>query len=189
METPPQIEFHGVDATDAVRETIDAQIGALEERFGRITACRVVLRGPGGRHRNGGLYEVNIWLSLPGGREVAVGRTPHADVRYADLAFALNDAFKRARRRLQDKVRRLQGQMKVHEAHPTATVARLEQGADFGFLETSDGRIVYFHRNSVLNEQFDRLKVGTRVAYVEEAGVQGPQASTVKRLGRHGMRP
>ena len=30
-----------------------------------VTACRVVLKGPGGHHRTGGLYEVNIRLALP----------------------------------------------------------------------------------------------------------------------------
>ena len=75
-----------------------------------------MLKAPGGHHRTGGLYEVNIRLVLPNGREVDVGRTPQADERHADLSFAINDAFKHARRQLQDHVRRLQGQVKHHES-------------------------------------------------------------------------
>jgi len=44
------------------------------------------------------LREVNIHLALPDGREVNVTRTPPADEHHADLAFAINDAFKHARR-------------------------------------------------------------------------------------------
>ena len=61
---------------------------------------------------------MNIRLALPNGREVNVGRTAQADERHADLTFAINDAFKRARRRLQDHVRRLQGLVKQHDGPP-----------------------------------------------------------------------
>ena len=69
---------------------------------------------PGGHHRNSGLYEVNIRLALPNGREVNVDRTALEDVRHSDLTFAINDAFKRARRQLQDQVSRMQGYVKEH---------------------------------------------------------------------------
>jgi hypothetical protein len=49
---------------------------------------------------------------LPDSREVNIGRTPKSDERHADLAFALNDAFKRARRQLQDNTRRMYGMVK-----------------------------------------------------------------------------
>ena len=58
----------------------------------------------------------------------------------------------------------------------------------FGFLETADGREIYFHKNSVLDGAFSRLSVGARVAFAEEPGDKGPQASTVRLLGKHGMR-
>jgi ribosome-associated translation inhibitor RaiA len=120
MKTPAEIEFQAMKPTEVVRSTIAEHIAALELRFGRITACRVVLKGPSEHHRNGGLYEVNIRLALPEGREVDVARTPTADKRHADVNFALNDAFKRARRQLQDQVRRLQGQVKAHEGRRSA---------------------------------------------------------------------
>jgi hypothetical protein len=73
---------------------------------------------PGGHHRTSGLYQINIHLALPEGREVNVARTPPADERHADLTFAINDAFKHARRQLQDHVRRMQDQVKHHEDQP-----------------------------------------------------------------------
>ena len=114
METPVELDFQGMDGKPAPREAIAKQIALLEERFGRVTAGRIVVKGPGARHRTGGLYEINIRLALPDGREVNVARTPQVDERHADLSYALNDAFKRARRQLQDQVDRMQGNVKAH---------------------------------------------------------------------------
>jgi len=188
MQTPVEIEYQGMEARPHIQTALAKHVDDLEQHFGRVTACRVVLKAPGGHHRTGGLYEVNIRLALPDGREVNVDRTAQADERHSDLDFAINDAFKRARRQLQDQVRELQGQVKQHENLPVATVARLDPSGEFGFIETSDGGEIYFHRNSVLDDAFPHLAVGTRVTFAEELGEKGPQASTVKVLGKHGLR-
>jgi ribosome-associated translation inhibitor RaiA len=114
MQSPVQIEFQGMKPREALRAIIAEHVVSLEDRFGRITACRVVVKAPSEHHRTGGLYEINIRLALPDGKEVDIGRMPRLDQRHADVHFALNDAFKRARRQLQDQVRRLQGHVKTH---------------------------------------------------------------------------
>ena len=184
METLVEIDFQGMEGTPQLHTSIEEHVAKLEERYDRITACRVVVKGPGAHHRTG-LYEINIRLALPDGREVNVARTPQADERYADLPFAINDTFRRARRRLQDHVRRMQGQVKEHEGQPIGTVTKLDPS---GFLESDDGREIYFNRNSVLDPGFTHLSIGTRVSFAEEMGEKGPQASTVKLLGKHGLR-
>jgi len=187
MQTPLEIDFQGMTATSKIQAAVAAQVARLEERFGRATACRVVLKAPSERRRTGGLYEVNIRVALPDGREVNVARTPDADERHADLAFALNDAFKRARRGLQVHVRRLQNRVKQHDGPPTGTVVRIDASGEFGFIASADGQELYFHRNSVLDDP-KRMEVGARVSFAEEMGEKGPQASTVKLLGKHGLR-
>src|SRR5664280_1557863 len=125
MQTPVEIDFQGMDARPEIHTAIAKQVGDVEQSFGRVTAGRVVLKGPGGHHRKGGLYEINIRLALPDGREVNVDRTAQTDERHSDLTFAIDDAFKRARRQLQDQVRELQGQVKHHENLPVTPVVRL----------------------------------------------------------------
>ncbi len=188
MQTPVEIDFQGMAGSAEIQSTISRHVADLEDRFGRATACRVVLKAPGGHHHTGGLYEVNIRMALPDGREVNIGRTPKQDERHSDLTFAINDAFKHARRQLQDQVRRLQGQVKQHEGTPIGTVVRLDGSGEFGFIETNDGREIYFHRNSVLDGAMFHLIPGTRVTFAEEMGEKGPQASTVKLLGKHKLR-
>lgn len=188
METAVQIDFQGTDPSPALRSLIEEYVEELEARYGRITACRVAVKAAGGHHRTGGPVEVNVHLSLPNGREVKVSRTPQNDERYSDPLFAVGDAFRRARRQLQDQVRRLQGKVKTHEAPPVGKVTKLDAEGGFGFLETADGREIYFHRNSVLNDAFGRLAAGSHVSFNEEMGEKGPQASTVRLLGKHGLR-
>jgi cold shock CspA family protein len=187
VEIEPHIEFQGTTATDALRKAVNDHIERIEKRFGRLIGCRVVIKAPGHHRHSGGLYEVNIWLTLPGGREVNVDRTPKADERHASASFALHDAFNRAGRQLQDQARKMQGQVKAHAEPPIGTVTKIDPEG-FGFLEAADGREFYFHQNSVLDDAFGKLEVGTRVTFAEEMGEKGPQASTVKLLGKHSMR-
>ena len=188
MQTPVEIDIQGIATTSRIRTAITKHVADLEQRFGRVIACRVVLKAPGGHHRTSGLYEINIRLALPDGREVNVDRTAQADERHSDLDFAINDAFKRARRQLQDQVRELQGQVKHHEGAPIGTVVQLDPLGEFGLLESSDGQEIYFHRNSVFDDDYSQLAVGSRVTYAEEMGDKGPQASTVKLMGKHSLR-
>jgi len=188
MQTPIEIDFQGMAARPDIQAVLATHVAELEQRFDRITACRVVLKAPGGHHRTGALYEVNSRLALPDGGEVNIDRTPQADERHSDLDFAINDAFKHARRQLQDQVRELQGQVKHHESPPIGTVVQLDPLGKFGLLESSDGHEIYFHRNSVLDGGYSHLAVGSRVTYAEEMGEKGPQASTVKLMGKHSLR-
>jgi cold shock CspA family protein len=187
MQTPTQVEFENLTPTPALQAAIDQHISELEEKYGRATAGRIIVRAPGDRHKTGGQYEVRIRLALPEGREVNVGRTPKEDERYADLTFAVDDAFKRARRQLQDQARLMRGQTKLHEEEPVGTIVRIDPSGEFGFLEAADGQEIYFNCNSIL-EGRSNIGVGSRVSYVEELGENGPQASTVKVLGKHSLR-
>ena len=190
MQTPVEIDFQGLQANEQLHACVTRNISTLEQRFGRITACRVVIKGPSERHRKGGAFDVTIQLSLPQGREVDIGRSEKAecDNRLLDPVVALNDAFKRARRQLQDHARRMRGHVKNHEGPPTATVTRFDDAAGFGFLETQDGREIYFHKNSILDGGARKVSPGAKVTFYEEMGDKGPQASTVRVLGKHGLR-
>ena len=81
METPVHIEFQGMEPQEKLHAAIARHVAQLEKRFGRITACRVALKGPGQHRRTGGLFEVHIRLALPDEKEVNVGHKPDADER------------------------------------------------------------------------------------------------------------
>jgi len=120
METPVQVDFQGEKPGEHIRESVMDHIAQLEKRFGRITACNVNFAAPSKHHQNGGQYAVSIHLILPNGHQVNVARREKPDPRYADATFAVNDAFKRARRLLQDAVARMRGDVKHHAATDVA---------------------------------------------------------------------
>ena len=76
MESAPHIEFQGMEASPEFRDKIAHHLSRLEERFGRITACRVTVKAPSGHRHVGDPYEIKIHLSLPG--RARGRRRPHA---------------------------------------------------------------------------------------------------------------
>src|ERR1022692_2678940 len=91
MKTPSTHRISRNGTARVLRAAIARHVTQLEKRFGRITACRVVLKGPGEHHRSGGLFEVHIRLALPDEKEVNVGHKADADERHADANLAIND--------------------------------------------------------------------------------------------------
>lgn len=188
MQVEPQIAFEGFEPAEHVRSRVSSEIEKLEQFFEDIISCRVVVKAASGRRQHGDLYEVSIHMVLPGGREVVANRHPPANHAHEDVLVTIRDAFSAARRQLQDEARKLRGDVKQPAGPPLATVKVLIAEQDYGFLETADRREIYFHRHSVANDEFDQLRVGDTVSFHESLGDKGPQASTVHRLGKHGMR-
>ncbi len=75
--------------------------------------------------------------------------------------------------------------VKAHEVPPHGRISELFADDGYGQIETADGRSVYFHQNSVLNDKFSELDVGTEVRFSKEQGDEGPQASSVRLVGKH----
>ncbi|MEY3282389.1 MAG: HPF/RaiA family ribosome-associated protein [Acidobacteriota bacterium] len=200
MNIPLQITFRNMNHSEAVDAYIREEVAKLEEFFDQIIGCHVVVEIPHQHHDRGNPFHIRINLEVPGsdlvvnhqpnlhGHGVDVGEERHfkeleLEGRQKDAYVAMSDAFKTARRQLQDYVRRHRDEIKVHQETPEARVLRLFNKEGYGFLQTLDGREIYFHRHSVLNDGFDQLDIGTMVLYAEEHGEMGPQASTVKLAG------
>ena len=113
MNTPLRITFQNTPSSNAIRQLIEEQADHLEQFFGRMTACHVVFKVPDGNHRTGVPYEVAVHIKMPGGTTVDIDRTPSLDERFADPQFAVTDAFRRARRRLQDRAKVMRHEVKT----------------------------------------------------------------------------
>jgi len=182
MQVPLQLSFEGVDHSDAMEARVRDEVAKLETFYDRITSTRVVIARPQHRRNQGDLYQVRIHLTLPGGQDIHVSREPAVTGAHADVA--LRDAFSAARRQLQDVNRRRQGKIKSHEPSPHGTIASLVPENDHGFIASVDGREIYFHRNAVEGDAFDKLAVGQQVRFAEAVGDKGPQATIVHPMGQ-----
>jgi cold shock CspA family protein/ribosome-associated translation inhibitor RaiA len=174
-----------MDPIPAAEDTIREKAALLETFAHKITSCRIVIE-PSGKHRqHGNQFQAHIDITLPGG-EIVSTREPDAHKEYDDLQIAIRDAFNAVVRQLEDYVRVRRGDVKGSVRSPHGRVSKLFKEQGYGFLRTRDDREIYFHCNSVLHDAFDQLELGAEVAFAEEQGDSGPQASTVRVVGRHG---
>jgi cold shock CspA family protein/ribosome-associated translation inhibitor RaiA len=199
MTLPIQITFRNIEQSDRIEAMVRKEAAKLEKFYSAIMSCRVAIEAPEHRRRYGALYHVRIDLGVPGG-ELVIKNEPslHRSIQAEEQAktakqrevntphkhvqVAIRDAFRLARRQLEEYARRQRREVKTHERE-RARVVELFPRKGYGFLETADGRQLYFHKNSVLGGTFGRIKVGAAVAFAEEQGEHGPQASTVRMVG------
>jgi len=169
---------HDFPLPEAVEAEIREKAAKLETYYDGIVRCRVTVAAPVGHHHRGGSYTVRIDLTVPG-TELVVNRQENEE-----LSIAIREAFDAMQRQLEDYARHQRGSVKAHEATPRARVSKLFRTDGYGFLETPDGREIYFHSNSVVAPGFSLLEIGTEVRFSEEQGSKGPQASTVSISGK-----
>ena len=60
------------------------------------------------------------------------------------------------------------------------TIKRVIRDRGFGFIRSSDGQEVFFHRSSLQQLNFDGLKEGDAVEFEMERGEKGPRATSVR---------
>jgi cold shock CspA family protein len=207
MDFPVQISYRNVGASPVVEAFVRKQAEKLTTFHHGIVRCRVVIDLNHQHLRRGNRFLVKVLVSVPGGQVVARNLAIPQDTEklleagrkfkkmevgapQKELSLAVAKAFHSAGRRLQDLVREQRRQVKTHEESLGQVVEIFPEGG-YGFLETDDGRRIYFHRNSVLHGGFETLVPGTIVRFAEEQGEQGPQASTVQlvRRGRQRRSP
>jgi cold shock CspA family protein/ribosome-associated translation inhibitor RaiA len=174
MERPVNITFRGMPPSDALTARIHQKAAWLEKVHDHVVGCDIVVDAPHTHSRKGGLFEVTIELRVPGGPPIVVGHNQHDRQAHEDVYVAIRDAFNAARRRL-------------HEIPPHGRVAWTDDDERYGFIAASDGTEIYFSESALVDASFDELEEGTEVRFAmhEGEGIDGPQASTVHRVGKH----
>ncbi|WEX10232.1 HPF/RaiA family ribosome-associated protein [Chelativorans sp. AA-79] len=187
MQIPLQIAFHRAEKSEWAEDEIRARVEKLQNYHDRITGCRVTV-DQRARNVEGTLPPVvRIEISVPGTAPIIVAYEPDRlqhKYQTPDLGNAINDAFAIAERRLSQLKRARAGRNKdgQHDSQNQflGQVAQIYPQDDHGFLLTKEGGSLYFHRNAMLQGDFDKLRVGDEVHYVEEVGDTGPLATKVR---------
>ena len=187
MQVPLEIAFHNIEHSDRAETQIRDHVARLEEIYNRLTGCRVRVdqRATNSNHTIPPV--VRIEISVPGFKDIVVAHEPdrlQRKFQRPDLSNAINEAFRIAERQLSEFKEKLTDRTAAIK-HESANeflgqVAEITPEQDFGFLLTKEGGLLYFHRNSILNGDFDRLKRGDHLTYVEGVGDTGPIATKVR---------
>jgi cold shock CspA family protein/ribosome-associated translation inhibitor RaiA len=181
METEPEVTFHNMRTSEAVKADILKRIAKLEKFYGRLTFCRVSIEARTKQHRKGNIYDVHIEMRAPGGH-LAVSRAPHHVKErraHPTIRTSIIEAFDAAEAQLRSFNRKQHGEVKVHAAPVHGQVSELFPDREYGFILTNEGARLYFHRNSLMNGDFDKLQRGDEVHFVEGDGDTGPTAVKV----------
>ena len=173
---PFDIAYEDLDPVPAAERHVLRGLARLERLAPDLVRVHVTLAKRGARREKGDLYTVNLEVTGPG-RDVFVSRTPTLHSESEDLLIAIGEAFDKARRGLVESRAVMRGEVKSHEPAATGTVTELFP--DYGFIRAMDGRVVYFHKHSVLAGGWDDMEVGVQVRFADEPGDEGPQATAV----------
>ena len=115
MQVPIELSFHGCDHSDALETEIQDRVAKIEEYYGRIVSCRVVVELPHKHHNQGKRFHINIDMSLPG-----AGHMVHNDhgqnPAHEDVHVAVRDAFNA----IEHQVRKVVGKRRDEERKATA---------------------------------------------------------------------
>ncbi len=178
MQSSLQITMRDIPHSDTLEDHIRQKVAKLESFYPHLVGCRVVVEVPHKHKHQGRQFNVRLDITAPGG-ELVVNREGHGDI-----YVALRDAFAAARRQIEDYGRRQRGDIKTHAPVFHGAVTRLVTDESYGFIETADGRELYFDRTNLANGDFDKLAIGGEVHFLEDVGAEGLQAKRV-RAGRN----
>jgi cold shock CspA family protein len=187
MQIPLEISYRNIRKRESIESLIKQKVKKLEDVCDYMTSCRIALEIPQKNIRKGNPYRIRISIRVPHSHEVVVRHEPGGDKDDDSLEHIIRETFEAARKQLRELVEKQRREVKIHsQQEVTAIVEKLYPQDGYGFIRTMEGRQLYFHRNSVLHNDFNRIKIGSSVRYFEEEGEDGPQASTVQVFDRPG---
>jgi ribosome-associated translation inhibitor RaiA len=189
MKIPLEISYFDVEKTEALERLIREKAGKLEQVCDYMNSCRVAVEKAHDRPKSGSPFRVRIDMTVPPGHELAAVKNPGEGNQYEPVEAVIRDAFDAARRQLVKLTEQQRDEVKTHPAQETAAVVtKLFPEQDYGFIRVVDSdEEIYFHRNSVVHADFDRIAVGTGVRYVAQQNEQGMlHASTVQIVDKPG---
>lgn len=185
MNVPLEISFRDVEKTPDLEALINRKAAKLEQVSDKITSLRVSVEQDQKAQKLGNPCRVRLDINVPPGHEFAIRRESSEGHLHKDPAMLLREAFDAAWRKLRKIKEKQQGKVKTHpEQETNALVLRLFPEDDYGFLKSVDGQDVYFHRNSVVEQDFDALREGDGVTFTAVMGDKGLQATSVHMSNR-----
>ena len=181
MQVPVEVSFRGVERTHAMERLIDEQAAKLEQLCDHIVSLRVSVEKLQEHQKIGNPFRVRAIARIPPGHELVAARDPTERDLHDPLDKVIRETFHALGRQVKEVNERQKRHVKRHPEQETmGVISKLFPREGYGFILTPEGQEVYFHQNSVLHRDYERLVIGAGVRYHEEMGEKGAQASTVE---------
>ena len=174
MQVPLKITMRGIEHSEAIEEKIQQKAAKLELHSEKITSCNVTIELHQKHKLHGKLYNVKVLVNMPPKKELI---STHNE--QENLYLSIRDAFDDIIRQIEETSKKMQGDVKAHAPTLHGEIARLFELDGFGFITDAEGEEYYFNADSLTHLNFDRLKVGTPVQFIEKVGDEGLRACRV----------
>ena len=179
MQQEIQIQFHDSVRSEALEEHIRQRLKRFERYHPSIMSIVFRIHGQHHHSRKASGWRVVLEVDIAHNPGLLVSKTSDMQKNPRDIYLVCDDAIHAMERRLKELAQRRRGEVKHHEEQDVDAVVK-SVSDDHGFLQTRDGREVYFHAHSVLGTPFEELQSGMGVSFTEEVGEKGPQASSLR---------
>ena len=176
MAIPLEITVLDIEKTAPIEERIQKKVEKMEQFFDRIECCKVVIEEPQKHKHQGKLYNVRLEVNVPG-KQLIVNKHPNED-----LYVAIRDSFQAMYRQLEGFSQKIRGETKSHFDLKRGSIDRLFN--DYGFIKTPEGLEYYFHESNVQSPNFDELKIGSLVTFIELQSGDTLQAGHISANGK-----
>ncbi len=93
------IQFRNLDHSEAIEKRIREHISKLNQHFGEINSCHVVVEMHHRHHQHGNHFHVLVDVNVPG-HELLTYNQPDKNKLYSDVYVAIRDAFDAMDRKL-----------------------------------------------------------------------------------------
>jgi ribosome-associated translation inhibitor RaiA len=97
----------------AIETLVKHQVSRLDRFYDHIVACKVTIEAPHSHHHQGKRFKVSVAVVVPGDT-LMVTHEGENDPAHEDCYVTVQDAFRSARRQLQDYARLKRNQVKNH---------------------------------------------------------------------------
>ncbi len=183
MQKPVEITFKDLDPSTAIEARVRERVGRLEAMSPQMVGCHVWVRAPHQKHK-ATQYVIDVSVEMPGST-LNIDRRPGDDDAHTDVYVAIRDTFDAMERKLRKWKDQHKGRPEVHARLLQGRIASLNGYSGHGQIETTDGRLIYFHRNAVAGDGFEGLNEGDTVELSVDTkdADEGPHASFVRPIG------
>jgi ribosome-associated translation inhibitor RaiA len=178
MQVPLNIVFRHMEKSDAVEERIIQKLDKLEDSYGEIISCNVVIEQVNKNQNQGRLFNIRINLNLPK-KEIVI--THQKD---EDLFVVVRDALNSLTHKIEAHFDKLKNLVKDHEEVLHGQVSKLFEHDQYGFILSDNNDEYYFSATNLHGCDFDHLKLGDAVKFIEVVAQEGLQANRVS-LKKH----
>ncbi|MFP4376014.1 MAG: HPF/RaiA family ribosome-associated protein [Spirochaetales bacterium] len=181
MQIPLEVSFRDVEHTDQLDQLIEYQASRLDKFHSHIMGCHIAVEKPQEHVSSGRPWRVRLDITVPRSNEVVVVKDSGKGDMHEPLEAVIRDAFDTAERNLKSLKEQQRNEVKANAMdQAVGIVSKILHEEGYGFVKDPSEQDIYFHKNAVLESDFDRIEEGTAVWYVAEVGDDGLQATSVR---------